>query len=247
MARSPRTLDGRKRRKGVRRSGAGGRPRSAHARQAVLDAALDLFQQGGYSAVTIEAVAARSGVAKTTIYRSWPRRATFMVELLLKIAGEVAPPPSGPDPLQALRTELELVAAAADALPGRMLLALLGEAQADPEVRDALLQGLFTPRRRATGEVIRRAQDQGSIRAGVPPLLAVDLIFGPLFYRRFIRQEPVTDEFLKQTFELVMAGLAPRSVPKRPNRARARNRDRSDHNNARSRRNRQAGARPLTG
>jgi AcrR family transcriptional regulator len=201
-----------------------GRPRSARAHQVVLDAALDLFQEGGYSAATIEAVAARSGVAKTTIYRSWPKRAALMVELLLKIAGEAAPTPSGPDPLQALRTELHLVARAADALPGRMLMALLGEAQNDPEVRDALLEGLFNPRRRATGDVIRKAQEQGAIRGGVSPLLAVDLIFGPLFYRRFLRQEPATEEFLKQTFELVLAGLAPRSVATGPARTRPRKR-----------------------
>ena len=201
-----------------------GRPRSARAHQAVLDAALALFQEGGYPAVTIEAVAARSGVAKTTIYRSWPRRATFMVELLLKIAAEAAPPPSGPDPIQALRTELHLVAGAADALPGRILMALLGEAQNDPEVRDALREGLFNPRRRATGEVIRKAQEQGAIRGDVPPLLAVDLMFGPLFYRRFLRQEPATEEFLKQTFELALAGLAPRPAARRPARTRPRKR-----------------------
>lgn len=211
-------------RSGTRTSRAGGRPRSARAHQAVLDAARDLFEEGGYSAVTVEAVAARSGVAKTTIYRSWPKRATFMVELLLQMAAEVAPPPSGPDPLQAIRTELRLVAGAAGTLPGRMLMALLGEAQNDPEVRDALLQGLFNPRRRATGEVIRKAQAQGAIRAGVPPLLAVDLFFGPLFYRRFLRQEPATEEFLKQTFELVLTGLAPRPVAGGPVKPRQRKR-----------------------
>src|SRR5438552_11331081 len=151
-----------------------GRPRSEHARRAVLDAALTLFEKGGYPATTIESIAARSGVAKTTIYRGWPNRAALMVDLLLRVAAEAAPPPVGRDPVRALRTELLLVAEAAEALPGRLLMALLGEAQHDPDVRAALLGGLFDPRRRATAQVIRQAQDQGALRQGVPPLVAVD-------------------------------------------------------------------------
>ena len=196
--------------------GAGGRPRSERAKQASLDAACDLFEEGGYPAATIEAISARSGVAKSTIYRWWPNRAALVVDLLLQISEEVAPPPSGPDPLRALRTEMGLVAEAGDALPGKMLLSLLGEAQRDPEVRTALQRGLFQPRRRATAEVIRQAQKQGSIRSAVPPLFAVDLFFGPLFYRMFIRQEPASKDFLDQVFELVLAGLARRSPKPKP-------------------------------
>src|SRR5262245_58938404 len=96
-----------------------GRPRSERARRAVLKAASDLYEKGGYTAATIEAIAARSRVAKTTIYRWWPHRAALMVELLLRIADEVAPPPEGPDPVRALRTELGMVAAVADSLAGR--------------------------------------------------------------------------------------------------------------------------------
>lgn len=184
-----------------------GRPRSQRARSAVLDAARALFEEGGYTAATIEAIAARAGVAKTTIYRWWPNRPALVVDLLLQIAAAAAPPPAGPDPLRALRTELLRVAVAADDLPGRLLLSLLGEAQRDPEVRAALMQGLFDPRRRATARVIRQAQVSGALRGDVPPLLAVDLLFGPLFYRRFIRQESITQGFVKRVFENVLEGL----------------------------------------
>ena len=194
-----------------------GRPRSEEARTAVLEAACDLFEEEGYPAATIEAIAARSGVAKTTIYRWWPNRAALMVELLLRIVGQTAPPPEGPDPMRALETELHRVARAAAALPGRLLQALLSEAQHDTEVRDALRKGLFDPRRSATAEMIRRAQESGALRRGVPPLVATDLFFGPLFYRKLIRQEPVTDAFLKQVYENVLRGLA--SKPHGPSRS----------------------------
>lgn len=187
---------------------AGGRPRSERSRRAVLKAARDLFEKGGYPEATIEAIAARSGVAKTTIYRWWPHRAALMVELLLTVAAQVAPPPVGPDPLRALRTELHRVARALGELPGRLLMALLSEAQQNAEVRDALLEGLFVPRRQASAEMVRRAQASGALRAGVHPSLAVDLLLGPLFYKKLIRQEPVTDAFLKQLYDNVMTGLA---------------------------------------
>lgn len=188
-----------------------GRPRSERARRAVLDAACDLFEGGGYPAATIEAIAARSGVAKTTIYRWWPNRPSLVVDLLLQIAATAAPPPAeGGDPLRALRVELQRVAQAMDALPGRLLLSLLGEAQNDSEVREALLKGLFNPRRRATAEVIRHAQEAGLLRKEVPPLVAVDLLFGPLFYRKFVRQEPATKEFVRRVFDAAMVGLGAR-------------------------------------
>jgi AcrR family transcriptional regulator len=204
-------------RRTARPAAAGGRPRSERARHAILRAASDLFEKGGYPAATIEAIAERSGVAKTTIYRWWPHRAALMVELLLTMAEQAAPPPAGPDPMRALQAELHSVAQAVDAPPGRLLMALLSDAMNDPEVRDALLRGLFAPRRKATADVIRKAQESGALRADVSPELAVDLFFGPLFYRTLIRQEPATNAFLRQLYENVMIGLKPAArVRRRP-------------------------------
>jgi AcrR family transcriptional regulator len=199
-------------------SAAPGRPRSLEAKHAALAAARALFEKGGYPAATIEAIAARSGVAKTTIYRWWPNRPALLVDLLVQISSAAAPPPAGGDPLRELRTELRLVAEASEALPGRLLISLLGEAQCDPEIHKTLMQGLFNPRRHATAKVIRRAQLSGALREDVPPLVAVDLFFGPLFYRRFIRHEPVTGSFVKQVFEHVMAGMQAQPAGRRKRR-----------------------------
>src|SRR5262250_285407 len=102
-----------------------GRPRSEKARVAVLNAACDLFEEGGYPATTIEAIAARSGVAKTTIYRWWPNRAALVVDLLMEMAEQAVPLPSGPDPMGAVRTEMRGIAAASDHLMGRLLTSLV--------------------------------------------------------------------------------------------------------------------------
>lgn len=187
-----------------------GRPRSQRARRAVLEAARALFEERGYAAATVEAIAARSGVAKTTIYRWWPNRASLLVDVLVEEAAVAAPPPEGRDPLRALRTELRRGAVAANGLTGRLLTSLLGEAQQDLEVRAALLEGLFYPRREASASAIRRAQASGAMRSDVPPSIATDLLFGPLFFRMFVQHEPVTEAFVKQAFQYVLEGLQPR-------------------------------------
>jgi AcrR family transcriptional regulator len=195
-----------------------GRPRSAEAQRAVLDAARGLFEERGYSAATIDAVAARSGVAKTTIYRWWPNRASLLVEVLAEVHTAAVPLPASGEPLRAIVGELRDAAGAANGLTGKLLTALLGEAQHDPEVRAELLEGLFYPRRATTARVIRRAQEKETIRSDVPPDIAADLLFGPLFYRMLVRHRPVTKAFMMQVFRYAMDGLRAKPTSRRARR-----------------------------
>src|SRR5262245_66523383 len=99
-----------RRRRTPRRAPSRGRPRSLEAQRAVLDAARALVHEGGYPAATIDAIVARSGVAKTTIYRRWPNRAALIVDLLAELSAEEVPMVSGPNPVAAIRTEMRLIA-----------------------------------------------------------------------------------------------------------------------------------------
>jgi AcrR family transcriptional regulator len=173
----------------------------------VLAAARELFEERGYDAATIDAVAARSGVAKTTIYRWWPNRASLLVEVLAEVHTAAVPLPAGGEPVRAIVGELRDAAEALNGLTGKLLSALLGKAQHDPEVREELLDGLFRPRRASTARVLRRAQETGAIRPDVPPDIAADLLFGPLFYRMLVRHGPVTKAFMMQVFRYAMDGL----------------------------------------
>ena len=184
-----------------------GRPRSQRARRAVLEAARAIVEKDGYDAATIEAIAERAGVAKTTIYRWWPNRAALIVDLLMGMAADAVPLPSGPDPLGAIRTEMRGIGRAADHLMGRLLTSLVSEAQRDPEIRAALLDGLFHPRSDATAKMVRQAQAAGIVRKDIPAHVAVDLLVGPIFYRMLVRHQPLTDTFVSQVFRIVTAGL----------------------------------------
>lgn len=205
----------------LRQRRAPGRPRSQQAHQAVLNAARELIERGGYPAATVEAIAERSGVAKTTIYRRWPNRASLVVDLLIELSWEAVPIPAGPDPMRALREEFQGIASISDSLPGRLLVSLLGVAQTDPEVRAALLRGIFHPRTDATAGVISRAQDAGLIRKDISPHLAVDLFVGPIFYRMIVRHAPPTETFAMEEFQVLIEGLRPSATRrKRPARKR---------------------------
>ena len=186
-----------------------GRPRSERARRAVLDAAWAQFEEQGYAAATIEAIAARSGVAKTTIYRWWPSRAAILVDVLVEVANVNVPPPRAGDPIRAMAAELRGIAGAINGPLGRLLTSLLGDAQVEPLVRSALIDRLFRPRSQASSSNIGRAHADGTLRADVPPAVATDLLVGPLFYRMFVQHEPVTDTFVKQVLQYVVEGLRP--------------------------------------
>ncbi len=198
-----------------------GRPRSEQARRAVLDAARAQFEEQGYMAATIEAIAARSGVAKTTIYRSWSSRAAILVDVLVEMASALVPPPRGGDPMRAMSAELRGIAAAINGPMGRLLTSLLGDAQVEPRVRAALIERLFRPRSQASASNISRAQAAGALRSDVPPHVAIDLLVGPLFYRMFVQHEPVTDTFVKQVLQYVVEGFRPRGVEVEGRRRRA--------------------------
>src|SRR5438270_9902533 len=161
-----------------------GRPRSEQAHRAILAATLDLLRDEGYAALNIDAIAKRAGVARTTIYRWWPSSGSIAVDLLIELGSTVAPPPpSGGDPLRAIRLEMRRIAAISAELPGRLLAAILGEAQNDLVIRKALLERLIYPRREATARAVREAQALGLIRDDVSPAVVTDIFYGPIFYR----------------------------------------------------------------
>jgi AcrR family transcriptional regulator len=187
-----------------------GRPRSEQAHRAILAAALELVRDEGYAALTIDAIAKRAGVARTTIYRWWPSAGSIAVDVLLELGATVAPPPpSGGDPLRAIRLEMRRLAAVSAELPGRLLTAILGDAQNDPVIRKALMERLIYPRREATARVVREAQALGLIRDDVSPPVVTDLFYGPIFYRMLMGHDVATERFATQTFERALAGLTP--------------------------------------
>lgn len=157
-----------------------GRPRSAEAHAAIVSATLDLLADRGLAATTIEAVAARAGVGKTTIYRRWPSKVELVKEAVRSFAPVLKAPDTG-----SVRGDLEALASAAiatvEATRGfRAIPRLLGEALDDQELHAALLETLVEPRRAGVKEILARGVERGEIDPRLDLDLATHVIIGPL-------------------------------------------------------------------
>ncbi|HYN52083.1 MAG TPA: TetR/AcrR family transcriptional regulator [Thermoleophilaceae bacterium] len=160
-----------------------GRPRSEQAHRAILDATLTLLDEGGYGPLTIEAVAARAGVGKTTIYRRWPSK----LELVIEAVGEMRPPLPTEDTgsvqgdfLAFQRNQINRVAAGP--LP-RVAPRLIAESVGDAELQAVVQRELIAPVRQAIGEVLQRGVDRGELLADLDVELATDIVHGTVVYR----------------------------------------------------------------
>jgi AcrR family transcriptional regulator len=192
-----------------------GRPRSETARRAVLDAALELCQSGGYRALTMKAIAETAGVGRQTVYRWWPAKQDVLIDALrdlrLRRAEQLDPDDSG-DTLTDVRTLLTATFALANSLTGQALVGLMAEAQHDPELSHRLQSTVIGPRRQALRALLARGVARGELEDTVPLDLAVDFAFGTMWYRLISHHAPVDAELADQV-TLALATLLGRRRP----------------------------------
>jgi AcrR family transcriptional regulator len=186
-----------------------GRPRSESRRTAILAAAGELMLEGGLSAATMEAIAARAGVGKATIYKWWPSRGAVALEgFMVSAAGSWSLPEgaSAPEALRVLATSAVRLFVGTPA--GQLMRALAADAQSQPEIALALREQWFGPRRAVVAEIIRKGVEDGELRAGLDVPATVDLVFAPIYYRLLFSHEPLDEEFAARSIEHVLQGIA---------------------------------------
>jgi AcrR family transcriptional regulator len=184
-----------------------GRPRDPRTRAAILAAARALLERGGLTAVTIEAIAAKAGVSRPTIYRYWPNAPAVAMAAFLEAASAPAAKTSR-SPLAALRAQLHAVADAFAAPAGRSVAAMVAAAQSETELAKAFRNEFIARNRDAARLMLERCIAE---RLVVPPAdidLALDLVFGPLFYRLLMGHAPITRGFVDQLLDAVIPARA---------------------------------------
>jgi TetR/AcrR family transcriptional regulator, regulator of autoinduction and epiphytic fitness len=164
-------------------------PRIERTRRVVLEATLDLLAEHGYGAVTIEAVAARSGVAKSTIYRHWPGRVELILDAFHELKPPVAPPADG-DVRETVIAVLENLARVVDKSTWSMCLPSLIDAAAhDPEARK--LHGrISTEGRRSLVDLLATGVERGELPPDLDPDLMAEALVGPILLRRLMSLPP---------------------------------------------------------
>ena len=185
------------------------RPRSDEARRKALEATRDLIVENGVTNLTIEDVAARSGVAKTTIYRHWPERASLIVDAVNAMFEHLRTPDTG-----TLRGDLESFFGAVmrtdlSGNVGQIMPSIIEAAGRDPEMA-YLLDRIGGERERVCRTIIERALERGEIREAVAGLdldALVGVTVGPIVFQKIVRRRKLTPEYVEACLDVVVTGL----------------------------------------
>ncbi|MEU2870518.1 TetR/AcrR family transcriptional regulator C-terminal ligand-binding domain-containing protein [Streptomyces olivoreticuli] len=183
-------------------------PRSRRVRQAVLDATLELLLEGGLPAATVDAVNARSGVSKATIYKHWPNRTAVAIDAYTQHMAEQVPTPADSGDARADLVELlRSVCAFYSGSLGAIYAQLLAQSVTDPAGRQRLHEGFLAQRRAVTSAVWQRAVDQGLVRPGIDVDIAVDSLVGPVIFRLVSGHAPLTPDQAEALADATLDGL----------------------------------------
>jgi TetR/AcrR family transcriptional regulator, regulator of autoinduction and epiphytic fitness len=181
-------------------------PRIERTRRVVLDATLDLLGESGYGAVTIEAVAARSGVAKSTIYRHWPGRVELILDAFHELKAPVAPPAEG-DVRETVIAVLEnLARMTVDSTWSLCLPSLIDAAARDPEARR--LHGEISAQgRRSLVDLLATGVERGELPANLEPELMAEALVGPILLRRLMSLPPFDPADVRQLVDQLIPAV----------------------------------------
>ena len=172
-----------------------------------MAAAAEILERDGYAGLVMERVATESGVAKTTLYRSWPTKAALCMDLYMNIAGRELEQPDTGTLRGDLRQIIDAVVQLQTRTPaGAAFIGLLSEAQLNPATRPALLAEFAERRREVTRIVLRRAIQRGEIRADTNIDVFIDALGGAVTFRLLQGHAPLNARFSKSLIELLLHG-----------------------------------------
>jgi AcrR family transcriptional regulator len=190
---------------------AAGRPRDARTTRRILDAALELGLELGFDGLTVEGVAARAGVGKTTIYRRWPDIWSVVVDAVLDEVNRTAPVEHRATARESFAVSMRLVAKSFRGHHGKILRPLIGRAQIDEALRKTLADRWLLARRKISREIVRRGIASGELREGLDPDVVLDALYGPLYHRLLLPYDGdatrLSDGYIDALIDTVFGGL----------------------------------------
>ncbi|HWC38870.1 MAG TPA: TetR/AcrR family transcriptional regulator [Acidimicrobiales bacterium] len=187
-----------------------GRPRSAAAHRAILDAVLALLAEEGFGRLSIEGVAARAGVGKATVYRRWPSKVPLVIEALDTRASErLSVPDTGTVRGDLTEFLMQLVRAMVGP-EGRVVAPLLEAMSRSPALADAFRRDLISPWRQIVNEIVRRGIARGELRADLHFDVALDAPVAIIFHRHLITGEPLDEALVGRLVDQVLDGIGAR-------------------------------------
>ncbi len=185
-----------------------GRPRSIHVDQAILQATLDLLAEVGYQSMSIEAIASRAGVGKTTIYRRYTSKEELVADAIESLRDDLAIPDTG-----SFWGDMDILinhaAQKIDSPLGRQTIALIiSTASSNPQFAEVYWTKYTKIRREALSKVLKRAKSRNEIHKDADIDLVIDLLSGSLYYALIFKPitEPV-EAYMRRTMNLLLKGI----------------------------------------
>lgn len=183
--------------------------RRSRSERAVLDAARELLAESGFGSLTVEGVATRAGVAKTTIYRRYRSRTDLALAVLIEGVSDVNSQPY----VQDTTTELVLLVnrtihLMSTTLWGRVMKGLVSEVAADPELAQVYREQVVSKRVADIRLLVERGIARGELRPGLDPEMVTDLLLGPIYYRLFLSGSPLDEDFGKRLVATLLPAFA---------------------------------------
>ena len=184
-----------------------GTPRSIRVHEAAVDATRHLLAEGGLPAATIDAIAARSGVSKATLYKHWPSRTAVAAEAFGRELADAVPLPDTGTTAGDLTEQLLRVSRFHASAEGTVFAQLLAACVSDEGGAAYFRAWFLAGRRAAVATLWQRGVDRGDVRPGVDVDTATDLLFGPLVFRLMTGHLPLTDEAAGGIADAALHGL----------------------------------------
>lgn len=178
----------------------------ARSEEVILRATLDLVAEHGVGGLRVDAVAARAGVGKQTIYRHWGSRARLVHDAIACMHAKSEPPDTGSVREDLRLVLIDLVGFLSKEDTGRVLPSLIDAAERDPELAE-LHEEHVRERRAMFAGILQRAIDRGELPADVDVALLNDLLVGPFFYRRVLGRRAVETSQVEPVLDLVLRAV----------------------------------------
>lgn len=183
--------------------------RSDRIHQAILVATAELLDEGGFPSATMDAIAARSGASKATLYKHWPSRTAVAAEAFGTTMAEALPLPDTGSTTGDLTEQVVRVSAFYASARGKVFAQLLAACVEDASGAAYFREYFLNGRRAAITELWQRGVERGDADADVAIDDVIDILFGPLIFRRMTGHCALTEEHARRLAATALRGLLP--------------------------------------
>lgn len=172
-----------------------GRPRSEKSMQAILDTTNKMLLHTSVRDISIEAIAKRAGVGKTTIYRWWPNKVALILDAVAGPLNVLPAPVSGENARDLLSKQLDRFIRICRGRGGKIITEIYAEVQGNPEYLALFFEKFMLQHEEILANILQQGKASGEFRPTLDIPVAVDMIYGSIFYHLMSHQNMLDHEF----------------------------------------------------